>query len=331
MRPSLKHFFTRRGAHEGDGIVRCDLHLHSRHSGPADIWPLSLLAHESYTEPRAVYGEARRRDMDLVTLTDHDTIAGALEIAALPGTFVSEEVSCILPGGRLLHVGVFGISEAQHEVISRRRTDAESLFAYLAEERIPAAVNHLFSALTGRRATSDFHRALSALDLVEARNGMMSRAVNARAARAGRAAGLAAVGGSDAHTLASVARAFTVVPDARNRDEFLEGLRRGLSIPAGRSGGYVRLTADLARITAGAYGDSARSCRREGAAAARLAALVALLPLLPLLPLVTAGLFLHEQLFARRHERALAASRPRRRGPAESGPFGPAAAASPAT
>jgi len=330
MRASLKLFFTRRRAHEGDGIVRCDLHLHSRHSGPADIWPLSLLARESYTDPRAVYGEARRRGMDLVTLTDHDTIAGALEIAALPGTFVSEEVSCVLPGGRLLHVGVFGISEAQHDVISRRRTDAESLFAYLAEERIPAAVNHPFSALTGRRATADFDRALSALELVEARNGMMSQAVNARAARAGRVAGLAAVGGSDAHTLASVARAFTVIPEARNREEFLAGLRRGLSIPAGRSGGYVRLTADLARIAAAAYCDSARSCRREAAAAARFAALVALLPLLPLLPLVTAGAFLHEQLFARHHERALLASRPRR-GPAASGPFGPAAAASLAT
>jgi predicted metal-dependent phosphoesterase TrpH len=311
--------------------VRCDLHLHSRHSGPADIWPLSLVARESYTEPRAVYGEARRRGMDLVTLTDHDTIAGALEIAALPGTFVSEEVSCVLPGGRLLHVGVYGISEAQHEVISRRRTDAESLFAYLAEKRIPAAVNHLFSALTGRRATADFHHALSALDLVEARNGMMSEAVNARAARAGRVAGLAAVGGSDAHTLASVARAFTVVHGASDREEFLDGLRRGLTIPAGHSGGYMRLTADLARIAAGAYRDSARSCRRDAAAAVRLATLIAFIPALPLIPVFSAGVFLHEQLFARHHEHALVASRPRRRRPAASGPFGPPAAASPAT
>jgi len=64
--------------------------------------------------------------MDLVTLTDHDTVAGALEIASLPATFVSEEVSCVLPGGHRLHVGVFGITEAQHEVIARRRTDAEA-------------------------------------------------------------------------------------------------------------------------------------------------------------------------------------------------------------
>ena len=309
--------------------MRCDLHLHSRHSGPAEPWPLGLLAQESYSEPRAVYDAARRRGMDLVTLTDHDSISGALEIASLPGTFVSEEVSCTLPGGRLLHIGVFGIDDARHGVITRRRGDAEALFAYLAEERIPAAVNHPFSALTGRRETADLHRALSTLKLVECRNGMMSEAVNARAARAGRAAGGSAVGGSDAHTLASVARAYTVVPHARTREEFLDGLRRGLTVPAGSSGSYARLTADLARIAAAAYAESARGCLRRPDAAVRLGVMLAALPLLPLLPLATAAVFLHEQLFARRQELALLASR-RRRGPETSGPFGPAAAPHPA-
>ena len=183
-----------------------------------------------------MYGEARRRGMDLVTLTDHNTIAGAMEIAALPRTFVSEEVSCRLPGGRELHIGVFDITERQHETIARRRHDAEALFAFLAEERIPAAVNHPFSALTGRRETADLHHALANVALVEARNGMMSAAVNDCAARAVRSGRKAAIGGSDAHTLASVAGAWTVVPGARTRDDFLDGLRRGLTLPAGRVG-----------------------------------------------------------------------------------------------
>jgi len=307
--------------------VRCDLHVHSRHSGPVDIRPFGWLVRESYSEPRAVYGEARRRGMDLVTLTDHDTIAGALEIASLPGTFVSEEVTCRLPGGRAVHVGVYDITEAQHETIARRREDAEALFAYLAEERIPAAANHLFAALTGPRETGDFHFALARLEMVEARNGMMSDGVNVRAARAARTARLATVGGSDAHTLASVARAFTVVPQARSRAEFLDGLRRGLTLPAGCSGSYARLTADIVRITAGAYRAAVAEGLGDAAAAARLATLLVALPLLPLLPLATAGVFLHEQLFARHHERAWRATRARRRADtARPGPFGPAAA-----
>lgn len=307
--------------------MRCDLHVHSARSGAVDVPPFTRVANESYAEPLAVYEQARRNGMDLFTLTDHNTIAGALELAHLPDTFVSEEVSCALPGGRELHLGVFDISERQHEAISRRRHDAEALFAYLAEEHIPACVNHPFSALTGRRETEDLQRAFVNLSLVEARNGMMSEGVNAHAVRAARRARLSMVGGSDAHTLPSVARAFTVVPAARTREEFLAGLRRGFTLPAGRSGSYARLTADVARIAAGAYRENARLAREGGAAAWRLAVMGAVAPLLPLLPLVTAGIFLHEQLFARRHDRLLRdATTRRRRRSAASGPFGPAAA-----
>jgi len=94
--------------------MRCDLHVHSKHSGAADLPVLRHVGRESYSEPRAVYDLALRRGMDLVTLTDHDTITGALEIAYLPGAFVSEEVTLCLAGDRVLHVNVFDISEAQH-------------------------------------------------------------------------------------------------------------------------------------------------------------------------------------------------------------------------
>jgi predicted metal-dependent phosphoesterase TrpH len=303
--------------------VRCDLHVHSARSGPVDLRPFTRVANESYEEPLAVYEQARRSGMNLFTLTDHDTIAGVLELRDRPQVFVSEEVSCALPGGRELHLGVFDIDEAQHEQIARRRRDAESLFAYLAEHRIPACVNHPFSALTGRRETADLQHALASLPLVEARNGMMSEAVNARAARAARRAGVATVGGSDAHTLASVGRAFTIVPGASDRCEFLAGLRRGYTLPAGRSGTYARLTADVARIAAGAY---RAAVREAGEDPWRLVTMGAAAPLLPFLPLVTAYVFAHEQLFARRHERRLREAGERRRPRAASGPFGPAAA-----
>jgi len=79
--------------------------------------------------------------MDLVTLTDHDTIEGALALAHLPNFFIGEEVTVELPDRRSLHVGVFDINETQHDGVSRRRRDAESLFAYLAEQRIrPASI-----------------------------------------------------------------------------------------------------------------------------------------------------------------------------------------------
>jgi predicted metal-dependent phosphoesterase TrpH len=147
--------------------MRCDLHVHSRHSGPTSLPVLRRFGRESYSDPREVYDRALARGMDLVTLTDHDSIEGALAIAHLPWTFVSEEVTVALPGARELHLGVLGIDEAQHDRIARLRCDAEALLAHLAERRIPACVNHPFSALTGRRETEDIVLALDHLPVVD--------------------------------------------------------------------------------------------------------------------------------------------------------------------
>jgi predicted metal-dependent phosphoesterase TrpH len=300
-----------RGTAAAARMMRCDLHVHSRHSGPATVPGLRHLVRECYSEPWAVRYAARERGMDLVTLTDHDSIAGALELAALPDVFVSEEVTCLLPGGRELHLGVYDITEAQHEVLQARRRDLEALFAYTAEQRLPVCVNHPFSALTGRRGDGDLPLAFEGATHVEVRNGMMSALSNDCAKAAGRLTRLAPCGGSDAHTLSSVARAFTCV-QASGRADYLAGLRAGLTIPAGHAGSYAALTADLARLAVFAAFDHVRQVvRGYPRARARLAALALLAPFAVLLPLVTAVVYADEQLFAWRHHRRFAAALPR--------------------
>jgi predicted metal-dependent phosphoesterase TrpH len=108
-----------------------------------DLPVLEHLGRDSYSDPHEVYAVAKRRGMDLVTITDHDSIEGALLLAQLPDFIVGEEVTCVVPGGRHVHLNVWGIDERQHGQIAARRHDAEALFALLAEQRIPAAVNHL--------------------------------------------------------------------------------------------------------------------------------------------------------------------------------------------
>jgi predicted metal-dependent phosphoesterase TrpH len=285
--------------------MRCDLHVHSWHSGAVDLPVLRHLGRECYSEPEAVYEAARRRGMDLVTLTDHDSVSGALRLLSLPDTFVSEEVTLVLPGERQLHLGVYDITERQHETIQRRRRDPEALFAFLAEERIPACVNHLFSALTGARELDDVRLPLGRLPLIEALNGSQPEGHNEYARVTGRLAGMAPVGGSDSHTLSGVARAYTTVPGALTKEDFLAGLRRGMTVPCGRSGSYARLTAEVARLFAAGYRDAASGFWRQPA---RTLALLGLLPFLPLMPFFTAGLLLHEKLFGTRLHGALRAA-----------------------
>ena len=282
---------------------RCDLHVHSLASGPLRLPVLGGIGPECHSEPLAVFGEARRRGMSLVTLTDHDSIDGGLAIAHLPGTFLSEEVTCALPGGRELHLGVFGLDPAQHLQIQRRRHDAESLLGYLAEQRLPTCVNHLFSALTGRRELQDLRLPLGRLDLIEVVNGALPRTTNDSAEQARQAAGLSPVGGSDGHTLRSVARAYTEVPGSRNVGEYLEGLRRGLCIPRGRSGTYATLTAEVSSVVSATFRYLARHAMDDLPSLGRFALSLLALPAVGLLPLITLGVHLRERGFARHWSR----------------------------
>jgi len=245
--------------------MRCDLHVHSWHSGATTIPLLGRIGRECYSDP-------------LVTV--------------------------LLPGGRQLHVNVFDITERQHLAIQRLRSDAEALFAWLAEEGIPASVNHLFSALTGERQLADLRLPVGRLPLIETLNGAMPESQNEAARLVGRAASMSSVAGSDAHAAAHVARAFTTVAGARDKREYLDGLRRGLGVPCGRSGSYARLTTEVARIFVAGYQETARELLRGEGSLFRTLGFVGLLPLVPLIPLVTLAIFAHEVRFGRAHFRA---------------------------
>lgn len=240
--------------------MRCDLHVHTKHSGSAGV-PLLPGWLECYSEPEAVYETARSRGMDLVTITDHDAIEGALALVARSDTFVSEEVTVLTEGDHELHLGVYGIDERQHAQIAARRHDGESLVGYLGGEGIPFAVNHLFSPLTGARSVEDMAWALSTARLVETGNAMLPPITNRLAEKARNRAGAGAVGGSDAHALRFVGCSYTVVPGAATAAEFLDGLRAGRSKTGGTSSSALGLTLDVLEIAAAGA--------RQGIASAR--------------------------------------------------------------
>ncbi|HLI30862.1 MAG TPA: PHP domain-containing protein [Terriglobia bacterium] len=250
--------------------MRCDLHVHSWHSGMCFPPPFRGFCRESYSQPEDVYRRLKRRGMDLVTLTDHDSIDGAEALRRYPDFFASEEVTCRLPSGTTIHAGVYDVSERQHIEIQRRRDDFPSLAAYLEEQRLFFSLHHFFSGLTGSRKIEDFGWCESHFPALETRNGHVLPSANRHAALLAQRMGKARVGGSDGHTLASLGATYTWVPGTRNKTEFLEGLRRGLGRPRGESGGYFKLTLDALRI--------AREMMREQPLTAILAPLMLLLP-----------------------------------------------------
>src|ERR1700685_1981339 len=210
--------------------MRCDLHVHTVHSGMCTIPVLSRVCLESYNEPRALYAQLKQRGMDLVTVTDHDSIDAVEELRHYPDFFLSEEVTCTMPSGTEMHAGVYGIEEHDHVELQRRRHDVESLLAYAAQPCLFVTVNHLYSSLTGPRTEDDF--AVFARDFhgVETINGQMLACSNKLADDFARRFGKPVIAGSDSHTLAGLARTFTEVQGVSNATEFLAGMLRGESI-----------------------------------------------------------------------------------------------------
>ncbi|HVS62254.1 MAG TPA: glycosyltransferase [Thermoanaerobaculia bacterium] len=94
---------------------KVDVHVHSKHSDRPSEWFLRRIGSpESFVEPIEVYRRAKERGMDFVTISDHNCIEGALEIAHLDGVFLSNEVTTYLPeDGCKLHLLALGITEEQ--------------------------------------------------------------------------------------------------------------------------------------------------------------------------------------------------------------------------
>lgn len=247
---------------------------------------LRSFCRECYSEPEAVYETLRRTGMDLVTVSDHDSIDAGETLRRRADFFLSEEVTCRMPSGNELHVGVYDLTELQHVEIQRRRDDLPRLVAYLNEQELFFSVNHAFSALTGPRSWEDFVWFDGVFPGVEVRNGHLPRRGNRLAERMAENSRRIMVGGSDAHTLISLASVCTHVPGVRNKTEFFDGLRRGHGKVEGGSGGFWRLTRDVLQICA--------SVMEEKPMARVLSPLVLAVPAITLLNYVM------EDVFARR-------------------------------
>jgi predicted metal-dependent phosphoesterase TrpH len=206
---------------------------------------------DSYNDPVEIYRTAKRRGMDFVTITDHDTIDGCRRLldrlGPLPDFFVSEEVETWFPETKQrIHVNVFDITEAQHVELQRLRPDIRELASFVRNEGILASVNHMFQNYRMKNHPRRYLGELSRMfQVFEVKNGSMSAHHNRLVAdvmelfrKSG--GGMAVVGGSDAHNLRSLAKVWTVAP-GRTVPEFLASVRAGECFAWGTEMGFADL------------------------------------------------------------------------------------------
>ncbi len=253
--------------------ARADLHVHSKHSSQPSEWILRRFrAPESYTEPLEIYRLCRERGMDFVTISDHDAISGALEIAHLPGTFLSSEVTVEFPeDGCEIHCLVAGIDEAQHLEIQRLRRNVYEFRDYLREQGILHSVAHPLFRVNDRLTLEQLEKLLVLFNCFEALNGIHDRRANGLvrsifgSLNRGVLADLAErhrlepmgptpwvktfTGGSDDHGGFYIGTTWTRTPAAATVEEYLAHLRAGRHEPGGETGSSLRLVQSLYSIT----------------------------------------------------------------------------------
>jgi glycosyltransferase involved in cell wall biosynthesis/predicted metal-dependent phosphoesterase TrpH len=196
---------------------------------------------ECATPPEEVYELAKRRGMDFVTITDHDTIAGVLEIAERPDVFISEELTASFRGEpQSVHVLCFGITPDDHDWLQAHRGDVELCAAYMYEREIACALAHPYYHV-GAPLTARHRRRLAQLfDVWEVRNGARARELNRPAATYVATLDGAGIGGSDDHAGVDIGRTWTQTPAAASTDELLARIRRGEVAAGGAQGSAAK-------------------------------------------------------------------------------------------
>lgn len=198
---------------------KADLHIHTTYSdGTAS--PAELLAHV-----------AALPDLRLIAVTDHDTIAGALEARRLAPDFgveviVGEEVST--SEGHLLALFI-------EEWLPPGRPAAETIAAVHAQGGLCIAAHPYDWAVPSlgqaglRQRCSGVCQGEWPLDAIEAINASLTwprSDANRLASSIAGELGLPAVGGSDSHSLATVGRGYTLF-SGHSADDIYRAIRSG--------------------------------------------------------------------------------------------------------
>ena len=249
-------------------MTRVDLHCHSSASSVPGLRVQGALGlPECATPPEEVHALAKRRGMDFVTITDHDTIDGVLAIADRPDVFVSEELTAGFRGEpQRVHVLCLGITPDDHAWLQAHAGDVEVVAAYLHEHGIACALAHPFYAVAAPLAPRHRRRLAELFGTWEARNGAREPELNQPAAIYVETHGGTAVGGTDDHAGIDIGRTWTETPPAATPAEFLAHVRAGRAEAHGAQGSAARWAHNAMALAVRALGTGGAAAAPDPAA-----------------------------------------------------------------
>ena len=210
-------------------LVTVELHCHTYHSKDSLMLPARMLE------------ICRRKKIDRIAITDHNTIDGALEAQRLAPerVIVGEEI--MTDRGELL--GYFLL-----ETIPPGLSPEETI-GRLREQGAVISVSHPFDSVRrGSWDEADLREILPSVDAIETFNARVwSRGANERAQALADEVGLAGTVGSDAHAYLELGRAYLRMTDFKGPAEMLSALQTA-EIAARRSSPLVHFLSRYASL-----------------------------------------------------------------------------------
>ena len=194
-----------------EGLVRVDMHMHTEYS------------RDSRQSLATFAAAARHAGLDVVCVTDHDTIEGALRLREMDRALrviVGEEIAT--RDGELIALFL--------ERAVPPGLPLEETIARVRDQKGIAYVPHPFSRNRARHIRRGvLERSVPLIDAIEVFNAREAFAAdNARALAFALRHGLPGGAGSDAHRSNEIGRAYVVMPDFADREEFLAALKSGV-------------------------------------------------------------------------------------------------------
>ncbi len=191
-----------------------DLHIHTILGGDSDI------------EPKALVERAREAGLDAVCVTEHHSHALSApcdDVSRATGFPIFRGMEYRSAEGHLL---VFGVPLDRSDMTPGLPIQKVITWVHARGGVAIPAHPYQRDMLGGR--LGDRVLALEGLYALEGANGSVSPEGNRKAMEAARAMGISAVGGSDAHGLTTIGRAYTVFPaPLKNGAALVEALKNG--------------------------------------------------------------------------------------------------------
>jgi glycosyltransferase involved in cell wall biosynthesis/predicted metal-dependent phosphoesterase TrpH len=129
---------------------------------------------ESYIEPEEVYRRAKKEGMDFVTITDHNTIEGAVRLKQKhpSDVIIGVEATTYFPeDGTKVHILVWGLTEEQFRKIETARENIYHLRQLLLDESLTHAVAHPTFSVNGMLSFEQLEKLFLLFDYFETSNG----------------------------------------------------------------------------------------------------------------------------------------------------------------